>query len=223
MKPFNLEQAIAHWRDEMLAAGFKRGEELDELEAHLREEFERQLHSGASEERAFELALDRLGRPIALHQEFTEADASRKFSAGAAMAPIVQQALAAAQEEAKRLGQDFVGTEHVLLGLLRVAGASLAERLRRMHLDGEVVRAETERAIFRVAPTAERGSFPLTPRVCKALKLAAKEAGGPRRTTLTPEHVFMGLLLEKGGVAGRVLRSLGCTAANARTALQNSL
>jgi hypothetical protein len=67
---FNLEQAIAEWRRQMRAAGIKTPVPMEELEGHLREEIERQLQSGASQEKAFESAVVRIGKAEKLHKEF---------------------------------------------------------------------------------------------------------------------------------------------------------
>ena len=70
---FNLEQSIAEWRRQMLAAGIKTPVPLDELESHLREEIERQMKSGLSEQKAFETASQRIGQPHVLKSEFQKA------------------------------------------------------------------------------------------------------------------------------------------------------
>ena len=67
---FNLEQAITEWRRQMATGGVKAPVPLDELESHLRDEVEQQVLSGSSEERAFEIALQRIGRAEALKREF---------------------------------------------------------------------------------------------------------------------------------------------------------
>jgi hypothetical protein len=67
---FNLEQSIAEWRQQMLAAGIKTPVPLEELEVHLREEIERQLNSGANEPRAFEIAMQKIGNAKMLKDEF---------------------------------------------------------------------------------------------------------------------------------------------------------
>lgn len=67
---FDLEQAIADWRKQMLAAGIKIPAPLDELESHLREDVEEQMRSGLSEQQAFELGVRRIGRADALKMEF---------------------------------------------------------------------------------------------------------------------------------------------------------
>jgi hypothetical protein len=67
---FNLYQSIADWRKQMLAAGIKTPAPLDELEIHLREEIERQVKSGLNEQNAFEISVQRIGKPQPLKSEF---------------------------------------------------------------------------------------------------------------------------------------------------------
>lgn len=71
---FNLEQAISDWRGQMLAAGIKSPVPLDELEIHLREDFERQVKSGLSEPNAFKFSAERIGRPGLLENEFQKSE-----------------------------------------------------------------------------------------------------------------------------------------------------
>jgi hypothetical protein len=74
---FNLEQAIAEWRERMLHAGIKPGALLDELESHLRDEVEHQSQSGSNLEQSFQCAVDQIGRAEALHAEFRKLRASK--------------------------------------------------------------------------------------------------------------------------------------------------
>jgi hypothetical protein len=67
---FNLEQSIAEWRQQMLAAGIKTPVPLEELENHLREEIERQMKSGLSGQKAFEISVQQIGQPKILKREF---------------------------------------------------------------------------------------------------------------------------------------------------------
>jgi hypothetical protein len=67
---FDIDQSIAEWRQQMLAAGIKTPVPLEELESHLREDFDVQIRDGTAPERAFEIAARRLGLPVALRQEF---------------------------------------------------------------------------------------------------------------------------------------------------------
>jgi ClpA/ClpB-like protein len=130
--------------------------------------------------------------------------------------PIVRQSFEAACDEANRLGHDFIGTEHVLLGLLQLAKGSFANILRRMNLDREMVRGEVERLIPSTPTRAATVTLPFTPRATKAVKLAAREAKALSHPCITAELVFLGLLLEGGGVAALVLRKLGIHPERAR-------
>jgi hypothetical protein len=84
---FNLEQSIAEWRRQMLAAGIKTPVPLEELEIHLREEIERQMGSGLAEQKAFEISVPQIGQPQALNHEFKKSERpfmnqTTKISAG---------------------------------------------------------------------------------------------------------------------------------------------
>src|ERR1700679_2335147 len=71
---FDLEQAIAEWRQQMLAAGIKSPVPLEELEIHLREEIEREMHSGMNEQKAFEISVQQIGQPKMLKSEFKKTE-----------------------------------------------------------------------------------------------------------------------------------------------------
>src|SRR5688500_17804169 len=131
---FNLEQSISEWRRQMLSAGVKNPDIVDELESHLREDWERRVQSGESVEQAFEGAVQGVGQASLLKHEFAKLGGKgwawlRKLKgmmAGAfdpvpclsTFTPGARWALELARQEAPRLHHGFVGTEHVLLGLL---------------------------------------------------------------------------------------------------------
>ena len=74
---FNLEQSIAEWRRQMLAAGIKTPVPLEELEIHLREDMEQQKCAGLNEQKAFEISTQRIGQPKMLRREFKKSE--RRF------------------------------------------------------------------------------------------------------------------------------------------------
>ena len=76
---FNLEQPIAEWRQQMLAAGIQTPVPLEELESHLREEIQWRMKSGFSEQRAFEIATKQIGQPAALKDEFQRTNINTRF------------------------------------------------------------------------------------------------------------------------------------------------
>jgi ATP-dependent Clp protease ATP-binding subunit ClpC len=90
--------------------------------------------------------------------------------------PRAQDALALARQEAERFHHNFVGTEHLLLGLIRLGDGTAVTVLRRMGFDLETVRAEVEKLVGTGPDQKLTGNIPYTPRVKKVLSLAAKEA-----------------------------------------------
>jgi predicted dehydrogenase len=122
--------------------------------------------------------------------------------------PRAQQALALAREEAKRLQHDFIGAEHLLLGLVKLGQGVAVTVLCRMGLDLLTIRGEVERHL-KPGLRPFVGSIPYTPRVKKVLSLAAKQAQALKHTYVGTEHILLGLLLEEDGLAARVLKTLG--------------
>lgn len=122
--------------------------------------------------------------------------------------PRAQQVLALARKEADRFNHNFVGTEHLLLGLLKLGQGVAVNVLQKMGLDLETVREEVEKQVETGPETKQLGNIPYTPRVKKVLALAAKEAKNLNHTYVGTEHILLGLLREGDGVAARVLRNL---------------
>jgi len=141
------------------------------------------------------------------------------ISRSTAVDPIVQESFHLAFDEACRLGHDFVGTEHLLLGILKLAKGSLAKVLLKMNVDSEKVRLEVERIVSPVLVRAGTTEIPLTPRARKAMKIAACEARKSKHDRISAEHVLLGLLLEGSGVAAIVLRRIGVRTNEVREAI----
>jgi hypothetical protein len=135
--------------------------------------------------------------------------------------PIVHRSLEMAGDEATRLGHDYVGTEHVLLGLLRLATGPFANLLQEINLDPGTVREELERLCCSAPIRAGSSTLRVTPRAGKALKLAAREAKALNHPCIGAEHVFLGLLLEGSGIAALVLKSLGVRIDRTRGAIMS--
>src|SRR5881227_825657 len=123
--------------------------------------------------------------------------------------PRAQQVLALARKEADRFNHNFVGTEHLLLGLIKLGQGVAVNVLQKMGLDLETVRMEVEKQVGTGPDQKMIGNIPYTPRVKKVLALAAKEAKTLNHTYVGTEHIFLGLLREGDGVAARVLQQLG--------------
>ena len=122
--------------------------------------------------------------------------------------PRAQQVLALSRKEADRFHHNFVGTEHLLLGLIALGQGVAVNVLQKMGLDLETVRVEIERQVGTGPDQKVIGTIPYTPRVKKVLSLAAKEARALNHTYAGTEHILLGLLREGDGVAARVLRNL---------------
>jgi hypothetical protein len=123
--------------------------------------------------------------------------------------PRAQQVLALARKEAIRLNHNFVGTEHLLLGMIALGQGVAVNVLRKMGLDLETVRAEVKKQVGTGPDQGNSGSVPYSPRVKKVLALATKEAKALNHTYVGTEHILLGLLREGDGVAARVLKTLG--------------
>ncbi|MGF1677814.1 MAG: ATP-dependent Clp protease ATP-binding subunit [Candidatus Methylacidiphilales bacterium] len=122
--------------------------------------------------------------------------------------PRAQQVLALARKEADRFNHNYVGTEHLLLGLIKLGQGVAVNVLQKMGLDLETVRLEVEKQVGSGPDTKMSGNIPYTPRVKKVLALAGKEAKALHHSYVGTEHVLLGLLREGDGVAARVLKSL---------------
>ncbi|MCU0787731.1 MAG: ATP-dependent Clp protease ATP-binding subunit [Verrucomicrobia bacterium] len=122
--------------------------------------------------------------------------------------PRAQQVLALARKEADRFNHNFIGTEHLLLGLIKLGQGVAVNVLQRMGLDLDTVRLEVEKQVGTGPDQKMMGNIPYTPRVKKVLALAAKEAKALNHTYVGTEHILLGLLREGDGVAARVLKSL---------------
>jgi len=122
--------------------------------------------------------------------------------------PRAQQVLALARKEADRFNHNFVGTEHLLLGLIKLGQGVAVNVLQKMHLDLETVRMEVEKQVGTGPDQKMIGNIPYTPRVKKVLALAQKEARALNHTYVGTEHILLGLLREGDGVAARVLKNL---------------
>src|ERR1017187_4232651 len=122
--------------------------------------------------------------------------------------PRAQQVLALARKEADRFNHNFVGTEHLLLGLIKLGQGVAVNVLQKLGLDLETVRLEVEKQVG-IGPDQKMwGNIPYTPRVKKVLALAQKEAKALNHTYVGTEHILLGLLREGDGVAARVLKNL---------------
>ena len=122
--------------------------------------------------------------------------------------PRATQALALARKEAARLNHNFLGTEHLLLGLIKLGQGVHVNVLAKLGVDLESVRNEIERLVGTGPDQKMSETIPYTPRVKKTIALAQKEARALHHTYVGTEHLLLGLLREGDGVAAKVLRAL---------------
>ncbi len=122
--------------------------------------------------------------------------------------PRAQQVFALAQKEADRLNHNFVGTEHVLLGLVKLGQGVAVNVLLNIGIDLEAIRAEVEKLVDTGPGHKMIGKIPYTPTVKQVLDLASREAKALNHAYVGTEHILLGLLREGEGVAARILRQL---------------
>jgi ATP-dependent Clp protease ATP-binding subunit ClpC len=114
-----------------------------------------------------------------------------------------------AREEAEKRQNDYLGTEHLLLGLLREEESLPMVIIKKMGLSAEELRMEVERNLPTGSNILTFGDIPFTPRAKKVLELAVEEARLLGHSYIGSEHLLIGLIREDSGIAGKILRSLG--------------
>jgi hypothetical protein len=130
--------------------------------------------------------------------------------------PEAWQSFELAGAAARHFHHDFIGTEHVLLGLLESENCAVRKVLQTMGVTREIARAEIEKIVGSGSAAQTTRPTPYTPRAQKAIQLAILEAKALRSERVGAEHLFLGLMREGGGVAALVLNGLGVNAARAR-------
>ena len=123
----------------------------------------------------------------------------------------VRKVLAMAREEAIRLQHDYVGTEHILLGLIREGDGVASAVLITLNVDLEQVHERVEESVRKGKATIALGELPYTSRAKKVLEFAMAEARDFSHSYVGTEHLLLGLLREEKGIAAQVLNSLGVT------------
>jgi ATP-dependent Clp protease ATP-binding subunit ClpC len=121
-----------------------------------------------------------------------------------------KQALVAAQKEAEISQRGYIGTEHILLGLLRIGSGSAYRALSKLAIDAETVRTMIEKAIRGARRSGLPQPIPTT-RVKRVVEIAFEESRRMGWQTVESGHVLMGLAIEGEGVAALVLKDLGAT------------
>lgn len=137
--------------------------------------------------------------------------------------PRAQQVINLARKEADGFNHPYVGTEHLLLGLISLGEGVAVNVLDRLGVSIEAVRREVENAVGQGPQTKLVGNVPFTPRSKKVLQLASSEAQALNHTYIGTEHILLGLLREGEGVAAQVLRNLDVDLDTARREILREL
>ena len=129
-----------------------------------------------------------------------------------------RQVVVLAQDEARSLRHNYIGTEHLLLGLLREEEGLAARVLGELGVELEAVRAQVGRVVGE-GEEITTGQIPFTPRAKKVLELALRESRALGHQYIGTEHILLGLVRENDGVAARILLDLGVDAETIREAV----
>ena|SRR3990167_1892512 len=114
-----------------------------------------------------------------------------------------------ANQEAQRLNHECIGTQHILLGLVKEGSGAAAQVLKKLGVDLRDVRAESEKLIQPGQMPPTMGKLPQTPRAKQVIEYAMEEARNLNHNYVGTEHLLLGLLREQEGVAAQVLMNLG--------------
>ncbi|MCB1195119.1 ATP-dependent Clp protease ATP-binding subunit [bacterium] len=134
-----------------------------------------------------------------------------------------KQVIILARKEADRFNHNYIGTEHLLLGLIKLGQGVAVDVLRAMGVDFETIRMEVEKAVGTGPENKAIGDVPLTLRAKKVIELAVEEAKNLNHTYIGTEHLLLGLLKEGEGVAARILKNLNVDIEKARAEIRKEL
>ena len=133
-----------------------------------------------------------------------------------------RQVVVLAQDEARRLQHNYIGTEHLLLGLLREEEGLAARVLEGLGITADEVRVEIARVVGQ-GDEVPAGQIPFTPRAKKALERSLREALALNHRYIGTEHVLLGVVHEENGVAARILEEVGASAGKVREEVLRTL
>ncbi len=134
-----------------------------------------------------------------------------------------RKVMALANQEAQRFNHEYIGTEHVLLGLVKEGSGVGANVLKNLDVDLRKVRLEVEKLVKSGPDMVTMGKLPQTPRAKKVIEFAIEEARNLNHNYVGTEHLLLGLLREQDGVAAQVLMNLGLKLEEVREEVLNLL
>ncbi|OQZ05773.1 MAG: NDP-hexose 4-ketoreductase, partial [Planctomycetes bacterium UTPLA1] len=134
-----------------------------------------------------------------------------------------RKVMALANQEAQRFNHEYIGTEHILLGLVKEGSGVGANVLKNLEIDLRKVRMEVERLVKSGPDMVTMGKLPQTPRAKKVIEFAIEEARNLNHNYVGTEHLLLGLLREQDGVAAQVLMNIGIKLEEVREEVLNLL
>ena len=134
-----------------------------------------------------------------------------------------RKVMALANQEAQRFNHEYIGTEHILLGLVKEGSGVGANVLKNLDIDLRKVRLEVEKLVKSGPDMVTMGKLPQTPRAKKVIEYAIEEARSLNHNYVGTEHLLLGLLREHDGVAAQVLMNLGLKLEEVREEVLNLL
>ncbi|MBK8268973.1 MAG: ATP-dependent Clp protease ATP-binding subunit [Planctomycetes bacterium] len=134
-----------------------------------------------------------------------------------------RKVMALANQEAQRFNHEYIGTEHILLGLVKEGSGVGANVLKNLEVDLRKVRLEVEKLVKSGPDMVTMGKLPQTPRAKKVIEYAIEEARNLNHNYVGTEHLLLGLLREQDGVAAQVLMNLGIKLEEVREEVLNLL
>src|SRR3989441_5236694 len=128
-----------------------------------------------------------------------------------------------ANQEAQRFNHEYIGTEHILLGLVKEGSGVAANVLKNLDIDLRKIRLEVEKIVQAGPDMVTMGKLPQTPRAKKVIEYSIEEARNLNHNYVGTEHLLLGLLREQEGVAAQVLMNLGLKLEDVREEVLNLL
>src|SRR5438045_4238024 len=128
-----------------------------------------------------------------------------------------------ANQEAQRLHHEYIGTEHILLGMVKEGSGVAANVLKNLDIDLRKIRLEVEKIVQSGPDMVTMGKLPQTPRAKKVIEYSIEEARNLNHNYVGTEHLLLGLLREQEGVASQVLMNLGLRLEDVREEVLNLL
>jgi len=134
-----------------------------------------------------------------------------------------RKVMALANQEAQRFNHEYIGTEHVLLGLIKEGSGVAANVLKNLDVDLRKIRLEVEKIVQSGPDMVTMGKLPQTPRAKKVIEYSMEEARHLNHNYVGTEHILLGLLREQEGVAAQVLMNLGLKLEEVREELSQKM